>query len=180
MRKWLIVFLVLACGFFLFEPLIESYENKSTQKSTRKCADKDLYKIWQEKLKEKYGKKYSSEEGDDLANRICICINDKNNKYTDDMCECRESNIGIYTGSTRDAGSGGGPPDNLTNGCRAGYFKCSCCPNGGSKCKMGRTTNVYDHTCIQCKGDWHYTDNNIDLNTNSAFLDAKAGFAVGI
>ena len=43
MRKWLIVVLILACGFFLFEPLLENFLESSLSKHTNsgngKCKD---------------------------------------------------------------------------------------------------------------------------------------------
>ena len=43
MRKWLIVVLILACGLFLFEPLLENFVESNTIKHTNsensKCKD---------------------------------------------------------------------------------------------------------------------------------------------
>ena len=55
-------------------------------------------------------------------------------------------------------------PNNLRIGCDSGHFKCSCCPSGGNKCQMGTTVDTYNHSCINCKGEWHYTDNTIDID----------------
>jgi hypothetical protein len=158
MRRVLIIVLIMACIFFLFEPLIEKYEETSASQPPVNCFMK--YK----RIFEERGEKNPDKLAKQLCNSDCI-----NSDPTSLSCLkiCESTNKNIYSSEARDSD------------CKEGYFKCHCCkktPNGRSSCQYGTTKNAYDHTCGHrndngywkegCTGPSETTDNLIDIDEN--------------
>lgn len=158
MRRVLIIVLIMACIFFLFEPLIEKYEESSESQDADNCfmKYKRIFKERNEKNPDKLAKQ--------LCNSDCI-----NGDPTSLSClkMCNRVNKNIYSSEARGSD------------CKEGNFKCHCCKkteNGSSHCQEGTTKNLYDHRCGHlddneywkegCTGPSETTDNLIDIEEN--------------